>query len=480
MFRPWNGRSDYHALATVAGAPLVDRASRQAAWRLAPEVRFPATVASSFANARRFGAFCASLGASIDSQVGRPSRGDARVDFPLVRRLTDWLVFSGNRPLSLRHESGETLFISRNLWCRASLPPHGIASLAADSWDQGADRGVSVADREPGGWFSVESLLALIALRKRAVAALEGGTFSERLTDVPDLVSSIGQPGLLRAAVRWLRPSPLADVASEIPEVSSEALACLLQAGSWSGLACRMLHYDGEGRLVTGVEESRTRATSGPSAVGPALAALGRMLRLWPARFASDGTRKLDVVPARGEEKIVICGDYASGKTTALRTLLEASAMTMEVENEAAGERQIKTTTTVGFDFGVLALGSERLFLYAVPGQERFRMVAGTLLEGSQGAIVLLNGADPNVTGSLRDWLRLITEVAPRVPIVAAINRVQPDTPSLSHLRAVIRGVRPGDAAVVTADPRRQVDMMACLRLLVLLGQGMAPREAAR
>jgi signal recognition particle receptor subunit beta len=479
-FRPWNGRSDYDALVTVVGAPLVDRASRQAALRLAPEVRLSATIASSFVDARRFGKFCACLGSSLESPTEKPSGDHFRVEYPLVRCVTDWLVYSGNRPLVLRHESGITLFISKNLWCSASRPLDSIAALAADSWDQERDKDVSESDRDWGWRFSVECLFALIALRKRASGPSSEGAFKPRLTDVPDLVTGIGQPGLLRAAVRWLRPSSLADVSSLIPEVSSEAIACLLQAGSWSGLACRVLFYDGAGRLVTGAEETPTTSNPAPVTVGPALSALGRMLRLWPAKFSSDEGPRLEVIPMPGEEKIVICGDYASGKTTALRTLLEASAMTMDVENEAASERQIKTTTTVGFDFGCLALGSERLFLYAVPGQERFRMVAGNLLEGSQGAIILLNGADPHVTASLRAWLSLIKEIAPHLPIVAAINRIQPDTPSLNHFRDVIREVRPGNFAVSTADPRRQFDMMGCLRLLVLLGHEGTLRPGAR
>jgi signal recognition particle receptor subunit beta len=268
------------------------------------------------------------------------------------------------------------------------------------------------------------------------------------------------------------------EVCARVPEVSPEALRSLLAGCAWAGMAIRARLYDATGQLVElsaptiPADRADTNEPAAHNTLPPALTALARLLRLLPAR-----TKRADIPPANrsaggasaGEERIVICGDYAAGKTTALKTLLEADALTMDVENQDPAERSIKSTTTVGFDFGTLSLGPERLHLYAVPGQERFRIIASSLIEGAHGALVLVDGSEPSAETAVKTWVALIRDAAPETPIVIALNRVIASTPSLRALRASARSESQGPIAVVTADPRRAADMLGCLRLLVLL-----------
>lgn len=476
--RPWHGRQDYDAVALVSGEPLSDRAMLQAAWLQRPLVILSREVVQGFGDASALERFLHALGDALREDGPRESGPSARSALPLVRQITDWIMLGHKKPLHLASPSGCSVLLSPNLWWSSRQTALQLAACADEDWSESRlsskpdDAGAS------GVWSSVESLLVTVALRRRLVPfeAHPASGFLPRLADVPDLLTVVGQPDLLRAAVIWRMPRSIIDLGRQVPGISTDGLKALWIGCAWAGLAHRSRRYLADGRLVG-------ESHSGDGVVGasgqvhfasrlpPALAALARRLRLIPAHPLAhgDAARSAPRDAAVEEEKIVIAGDYAAGKTTALKTLLEADALTMDVENQDPRERSIKSTTTVGFDYGTLVLGTERLHVYAVPGQERFRVIASSLIEGVHGALVLVDGSQPSVEATVRSWISLIRENAPEASIVIALNRVTGSTPSLPTLRATAHSASPGPIAVTVADPRRAIDMLGCLRLIVLL-----------
>ncbi len=79
------------------------------------------------------------------------------------------------------------------------------------------------------------------------------------------------------------------------------------------------------------------------------------------------------------ETKIVIFGDYNSGKTTTLDNLCQK-----KVKVEYRG-------TTISMDYGNTRVNGEKIHLFASPGQERFRFMREILYNGIDAAIVVVD-----------------------------------------------------------------------------------------
>jgi uncharacterized protein len=95
--------------------------------------------------------------------------------------------------------------------------------------------------------------------------------------------------------------------------------------------------------------------------------------------------------------KIVVAGGLGAGKTTMVSAISEVRPLFTEEPLSAAGAGRDnltgppdKTATTVALDFGRITLSDHLvLYLFGVPGQERFGFMWDEFAHGALGAVVL-------------------------------------------------------------------------------------------
>jgi uncharacterized protein len=137
------------------------------------------------------------------------------------------------------------------------------------------------------------------------------------------------------------------------------------------------------------------------------------------------GSARSEMPAPFAAHKILIAGGFGSGKTTLVGTISEVRPLRTEetLTSASVGHDDLsgvgaKTTTTVALDFGRITFGSQvALYLFGLPGQERFSFMWDELSYGALGAVIL---ADVRRLGDCFPSVNYFEERG--LPFVVAIN----------------------------------------------------------
>lgn len=122
------------------------------------------------------------------------------------------------------------------------------------------------------------------------------------------------------------------------------------------------------------------------------------------------------------ETKIVIFGDYDSGKTTTLENLCDKIT---KVEYRG---------TTVALDYGNCLVNGNKVHIFTTPGHERFKFMHEIISQGLDGAILVVD----NERGLTESERRIMGELEEKgIPYVVFSNKQDLDDSELEVETAV-------------------------------------------
>lgn len=174
--------------------------------------------------------------------------------------------------------------------------------------------------------------------------------------------------------------------------------------------------------------------------------------------------------------KIIFSGTVGAGKSTAIAALSDIPPVATEAV--ATDETsQLKKTTTVAMDYGVLNLpDGEKVMLYGTPGQERFNFMWEILSEGGIGLVLLINNANPDPLADLQGYLTAFKDFISKTAVTVGVTHMdRAEAPGLDAYRAHLASLgHPTPPAVFRVDARSRDDVAMLVKaLLYTLNPGL-------
>jgi Predicted GTPase len=169
--------------------------------------------------------------------------------------------------------------------------------------------------------------------------------------------------------------------------------------------------------------------------------------------------------------KIALIGEPGAGKTTCIAAVSDIAPVVTDVActDELA---KIKETTTVAMDYGEMALGNgERLLLYGLPGQTRFRFMLDAVRNGLVGIVMLVDAHAPDPMHGFGETLSAYADALAELPFVVVANKPGDDEHAL--LDRVLGALRQRQlvAPVLAADVRDKAQMALIFELIFLCAE---------
>ena len=209
-----------------------------------------------------------------------------------------------------------------------------------------------------------------------------------------------------------------------------------------------------------GIQQSEASSTSPPQ--DDTFSSLKkRLVQVVSSRFSQGGNLH--------DLKLIIVGNVAAGKSTAIRTISDIRPVNTDV-SASDSVSILKPRTTVAMDYGELSIGGGRtLRLYGTPGQRRFDFMSKILCRGALGLVVLIDNRVKAPLAELDYYSALFSDLVDQSAMVVGVtHRDQAPEPGLDRYEWRLKAFHK-PWPVFSVDPRNKSDVITLLDALVTM-----------
>ncbi len=162
--------------------------------------------------------------------------------------------------------------------------------------------------------------------------------------------------------------------------------------------------------------------------------------------------------------KIIVTGPVGAGKTTAINTLTDNSALMTDALASDLTTRNRKQTTTVAMDYGSVVLADGTVAnIYGTPGQQRFEFMWDILVQGAHSLILLLDNSRNYPFRDLKYYINNFSDFIKDKGLVVGVTWSDKKLdPPIEAYQQWLKSLKI-EASVIFVDAREKNDMMTLL-----------------